>query len=614
MEQQLSNRDNDINNIVALCLKLKNKPGVFSEFVMIGSGFKYIGQGDTARCDDCGLEVSNWTSDMQPYIVHSTKSPDCSFIRSLKSSNSLIRSSCSSSFSSPAYTCSSPSTATVKSASISNEPEYPSKRQKIETTHANFYSNSLFESEKLQQIRKRTFSHWPHRTMPSQAQMIEAGFFNCNVGDRVICIYCNLICQQWTPHTDDACEVHKTLSPNCIYVKAKLIRPEARSILIVNETAVGAASGSHSSTSNNPDLFRCNEFVPTAACHAAYTELPRRTASFATWPSENLPSVEDLVRAGFFYTGTKSIVTCFYCNGSLQNWGQNDNPMIEHARWFPHCAYAKQLCGVDLYRKIQESKRAQQERARGNESKEKVSTIGMSGNNTNSNSRQLLIPDESTLSRLVAARLDLPNSQSLLSKNFKLSIIKRCWEDQLRLKQDDFVSDADLHMACIILQKQIEHIDGKKENIIIPTIKMKKIREDSEREIAETLTRQQSALIRTGSAPTQSMPIATSNYTDVEMTTSSQSATNESVSSSQESSTVKQEETKVPKPTTSVTSEQNQTSDSSPANPCVLCLTEEKRLACIPCGHLATCVPCGHSLRSCPICRREIEAFVRIYI
>jgi hypothetical protein len=62
------------------------------------------------------------------------------------------------------------------------------------------------------------------------------------------------------------------------------------------------------------------------------------------------------------------------------------------------------------------------------------------------------------------------------------------------------------------------------------------------------------------------------------------------------------------------TTAQSQIDDSSPLNPCVLCLTEEKRLACIPCGHLATCVPCGHSLRSCPICRREIDAFVRIYL
>jgi hypothetical protein len=176
--------------------------------------------------------------------------------------------------------------------------------------------------------------------------MIEAGFFHCNVGDRVICIYCNLICQQWTPHTDDPCEVHKTLSPNCPYVKFKLIRP--------------AASASQLPTSNNLDPLQSNEVILTDACHPTFTETLARHASFATWLNENLPPVDDFVRAGFFYTGTHTTVTCFYCNGSLQNWGPNDNLMIEHARWFPHCAYAKQLCGAELYHEIQESKRAQQ--------------------------------------------------------------------------------------------------------------------------------------------------------------------------------------------------------------------------------------------------------------
>ena len=49
-------------------------------------------------------------------------------------------------------------------------------------------------------------------------------------------------------------------------------------------------------------------------------------------------------------------------------------------------------------------------------------------------------------------------------------------------------------------------------------------------------------------------------------------------------------------------------------NPCVLCLAVEKQVACIPCGHLVTCVPCSQSLRSCPICQREVEAFVRVFI
>jgi hypothetical protein len=128
-------------------------------------------------------------------------------------------------------------------------------------------------------------------------------------------------------------------------------------MLIISSTSpisiINEASGS-------VDPIRSQAIVHTAACHPQYSEIPKRNASFATWPNENLPSVDDLVRAGFFFTGTKTVVTCFYCNGSLQNWGANDNPMIEHARWFPHCAYAKQLCGVEMHRKIQESKRAQQ--------------------------------------------------------------------------------------------------------------------------------------------------------------------------------------------------------------------------------------------------------------
>ncbi|CAF1416806.1 unnamed protein product [Rotaria sordida] len=51
--------------------------------------------------------------------------------------------------------------------------------------------------------------------------------------------------------------------------------------------------------------------------------------------------------------------------------------------------------------------------------------------------------------------------------------------------------------------------------------------------------------------------------------------------------------------------DRNRSTNSTLSNPCSLCLTEEKQLACIP---------CGHSLRLCPICRREISAFARIYI
>jgi hypothetical protein len=102
-----------------------------------------------------------------------------------------------------------------------------------------------------------------------------------------------------------------------------------------------------------------------------------------------------------------------------------------------------------------------------------------------------------------------------------------------------------------------------------------------------------------------------SNITDVEMSTSSDSVVVDgypegSVGRTEEKKDNKTVETKV-----LVTAPAD---DSSSSNLCVLCFQDEKRLACIPCGHLATCVPCGHSLRSCPICRTAIDAFVRIYL
>jgi hypothetical protein len=164
-------------------------------------------------------------------------------------------------------------------------------------------------------------------------------------------------------------------------------------------------------------------------------------------------------------------------------------------------------------------------------------------------------------------------------------------------------------VACTILQKQIEHIDGKKENIIVPSVALAKIREKEEagkyliirtrlyvcmNDVVDVRAHEEVA--------SELMSTNSSEDIDVEMTTSSSESNSN------------KEENKEMKSTRVNGSGQKNEDDVSPTNPCVLCLSEEKRLACIPCGHLATCVPCGHSLRSCPICRRGIDAFVRIYV
>ena len=47
------------------------------------------------------------------------------------------------------------------------------------------------------------------------------------------------------------------------------------------------------------------------------------------------------------------------------------------------------------------------------------------------------------------------------------------------LIDDGFPDAGDLFMACLILRKQIELIHGNKENIIIPSVKMRQIQEEN---------------------------------------------------------------------------------------------------------------------------------------
>jgi len=325
-------KSNTVRQITERCRALSQKQGAHSNIAMNSAGFHYTDNENAACCDTCELEVSGWRTDMRPFAIHKQRSPNCRYVLSILPLQER----------------------TITSSSNIEEPSC--KRLKTDATDTNLLLNKLFEVNILKQVRKRTFSHWPHRSSPSSSQMIEAGFFNCNVGDRVICIYCNIICQQWTPNTDDPCEVHKTLSPKCPYVLAMSAPSQTSSMMIINEHLTSDPP----SDSEDANSFRSHALVYTTSCNINYIEIRKRYASFATWPNENLPPVDDLVKAGFFFTGTKTIVTCFHCNGSLKNWGPNDNPMIEHARWFPNCAYAKQLCGADLHRKIQELKREQQ--------------------------------------------------------------------------------------------------------------------------------------------------------------------------------------------------------------------------------------------------------------
>ncbi|CAF4307631.1 unnamed protein product, partial [Rotaria sordida] len=85
-----------INRIQTLVKSIK-RPGIHAVYTMIAAGFEYTGDGDTARCKDCQLEIYNWTLDMNPFTIHSKYQPDCPFVlpRVPTSSSDVLASSIS---------------------------------------------------------------------------------------------------------------------------------------------------------------------------------------------------------------------------------------------------------------------------------------------------------------------------------------------------------------------------------------------------------------------------------------------------------------------------------------------------------------------------------------
>lgn len=78
------------------------------------------------------------------------------------------------------------------------------------------------------------------------------------------------------------------------------------------------------------------------------TSVMSRMETFHTpWRHQSTrASITEIAEAGLFYIGQSDSTTCFYCNGGIQNWDYNDDPWIEHAKWFPDCPFVLSKKGI----------------------------------------------------------------------------------------------------------------------------------------------------------------------------------------------------------------------------------------------------------------------------
>ncbi|CAF3093473.1 unnamed protein product [Rotaria sp. Silwood2] len=345
---------------------------------MLAAGFQYTGDSDTARCEHCGLEAFNWTAEMNPFSIHSVESPHCSYVRSMKSSSLLV---VRESFLS--------STIVGQNTSISDEQENSFKRRKIDLKSR---LNNLFEPDSLQQYRRHSFDDWPHHGILSSGYMIQAGFISCATGDQSVCPYCDLICEQWTPYVDNPSEVHKTLSPACLYVIEKLRLAEPPPIINGSTSSVTASVSNPIHASNNTHSPLLSTFARPVVQNQNRSANHTLVTSTPACPVDKSLSIEELIQANTTSMVDQSDVNKFCCKDLLEHWDPDDDSKVEDDRWFPHWANGKQLYGNELYRKIQKTTRKHQQlRAHLKRENEKVNPDVTKNTNPNPNSRQLFI-------------------------------------------------------------------------------------------------------------------------------------------------------------------------------------------------------------------------------
>lgn len=275
------------------------------------AGFYYIGCDTTVKCYSCGVGITEWKRDDVPLKVHQAFSPRCEFLKNrLKGSfiNTLFSMGVSPS-----------SRRNMNQVDFRRSVCYPGGQfQKLRTVPTDL--NSVNRQYQNTVLRTASFTTWNHNNKQNSTFLVEAGFYYTGQADHVRCFSCGISLKDWGFH-DDPWTAHARYSPECSYLRDK--------------TGQGFIDRVQITCKKN--------YKPH---HPFYDNYFIRLQTYTNWKPEFKRTPTELSEAGFFYTGYDDLVICFYCDGGLRQWDSDDDPWIEHARWFPHCAFVCKMKGT----------------------------------------------------------------------------------------------------------------------------------------------------------------------------------------------------------------------------------------------------------------------------
>ncbi|AGR57154.1 IAP-3 [Choristoneura rosaceana nucleopolyhedrovirus] len=221
---------------------------------------------------------------------------------------------------------------------------------------------------KDENARLATYTNWPVQFLEPQ-RMAANGFYYLGRSDEVRCAFCKVEIMRWM-NGDDPESDHKKWAPRCPFLRRSDVAQESAGVHAPQESvgvhapqesvgvhapqeSVGVHAPQESAGVHAPrECEATNKVSFPVPVHPEYAIEAARLRTFTAWPRGLKQHPEILAEAGFFYTGKSDKVKCFYCNGGLNNWEQDDDPWQQHALWFGRCAYVLLVKGHDYVQKV----------------------------------------------------------------------------------------------------------------------------------------------------------------------------------------------------------------------------------------------------------------------
>ena len=234
-------------------------------------------------------------------------------------------------------------------------------RQVLPFSLENYFNNFSTDQNKSttntmshELLRLSSLSTFPRTIDVSMIRLARAGFYYTGQSSETKCFSCGITYTDWTSG-DDPMTVHRRLSPSC-----DIVRHNRQNISSTKDNQEMERAPTQTSNqyqhSNGYATLEINFEKPK---YPNYAQLQVRISSYQGWPTGLDQTPRNMAMAGFLFDGYQDFTRCFFCGGVLHSWEPGEEPWIEHARWFPQCAFVKQNKG-EAY--IQEVLKKQKER------------------------------------------------------------------------------------------------------------------------------------------------------------------------------------------------------------------------------------------------------------